>query len=72
MIAMDKAGFLDTVGWKRVREPRRCVKAARAIVGAAAGAAGAIVQEVDWDRSPEKKMRRIRQPRTLVVTSDFS
>lgn len=61
MIAMDKAGFLDTVGVENVFENiGEALKRARSIVGAPQSEQpAAIVKEVDWDRSPAKKARRI-------------
>jgi SulP family sulfate permease len=57
MIAMDKAGFLDTVGVENVFESLgEALKRARAIVGAPQPEQPvAVVQEVDWDRAPSKK-----------------
>jgi SulP family sulfate permease len=57
MIAMDKAGFLDTVGVENVFESiGEALKRARAIVGAPQpDQPASIVQDVDWDRAPTKK-----------------
>jgi SulP family sulfate permease len=57
MIAMDKAGFLDTVGVENVFESiGEALKRARVIVGAPQPELpAAIVKEVDWDRAPAKK-----------------
>jgi SulP family sulfate permease len=61
MIAMDKAGFLDTVGVENVFESLgEALKRARAIVGAPQPEQQVpIVQEVDWDKETVKKARRI-------------
>jgi SulP family sulfate permease len=61
MIAMDKAGFLDTVGVENVFESiGEALKRARVIVGASQPEQpAAIAKEVDWDRAPAKKARRI-------------
>ena len=63
MIAMDKAGFLDTVGVENVFESLgEALKRARAIVGAPQPQPEQqvpIVQEVDWDQETAKKARRI-------------
>ena len=61
MIAMDKSGFLDTVGVENVFESiGDALKRARVIVGAPQPEQQVpIVQEVDWDQETAKKARRI-------------
>jgi len=58
MIAMDKAGFLDKVGVENVFENiGDALKRARSIVGVPQPEQpAAVVQEVDWDRPPVKKI----------------